>query len=95
MAHTKTNPSPTGKKELRKQIATVLETSLPVLKEGLSDKKLQRNIRKASKVLTEGFLTKAKKATPAAEEKPVAEAKPKPASKPKPAAAKTARKKPA
>jgi hypothetical protein len=60
--HSPDGKKPGDKKKVRKQIITVMESNLPVLKEGLSDKKLHRNIKKAAKVLMDGFSAKAKEA---------------------------------
>lgn len=58
----KTHPVRGSKKEVRKQITALLNTAQPILSKGLSDKKMQKNLKKAGKALVAGFSAKEEKA---------------------------------
>ena len=70
MAKAQTNP----KKEIQAYILETLGKSLEKVKEGMSEKKFNRNIKKASKLIAEDFKLEDKK-----KEKPEGRKKEKPA----------------
>ena len=57
MAKARTNP----KKEIQAYILEILGKSLDKVKEGMSEKKFNRNIKKASKLIAEDFKLAEKK----------------------------------
>lgn len=77
MAKSKKEPVKVKKHTLREQIATTLETTFTALKEAVGEKKFNKQVKKASKVLATGAVKKASKvlapgavATPAKKAKP-------------------------
>ena len=59
---------PNAKKEIQAYILETLEKSLGKVKEGMSEKKFNRNIKKASKLIAEDFKIAKKKEPKAAKE---------------------------
>ena len=61
MANTKEAPVKSKKKVLRAQIAKTLQKTFSSLKKTMGEKKFNRHIKKASKVLVSGAVKKTKK----------------------------------
>ncbi len=75
MAKTKkTTTGPTSKKSLRKEVASTLNEIFTDIKQAVGDKKFDKKVKKASKVLTAGAAKKTKKE--AADKKADKKAKP-------------------
>ena len=64
-----------GRKEMQKTISDQLHTDLPILKEQLGEKKFEKRIKKASKMLVSGMKKISKKELGVGAKKPIPDRK--------------------